>query len=126
MQNLSLNAPGPNKSVEARCLSQPRRLDHTRDSSDHFAEQMDWFSAVRPDASGSSVDPASLYGLCLVARVVQMQHVARPQARAMSQTSSRLGVTKEFPLRFLFGIKAHLQILVAMTPAPSLCFSLST
>lgn len=100
--NLSLNAPGPNKSVKARCLSQPRRLDHTRDSSDQFAEQMDWFSAAHPDASGSYGDPASMYGLCLVARVAQMQHVARPQARAMSHTLSRLGVTREFPLGFLF------------------------
>lgn len=103
--NLSLNAPGPNKSVEARCLSQPRRLGHTRDSSDHFAEQTDWFSAVRPDASGSSVDSASLHGLCLVARVVQMQHVARPQTRAMSQTSSRLGVTYGISLGISFWIQ---------------------
>lgn len=63
---------------------------------------MDWFSAAHPDASGPYVDPASLYGLCLVARVAQMQHVARPQARAMSHTLSRLGVTREFPLGFLF------------------------
>lgn len=47
MRDMSLNVPGPNKSVEARCLSQPRRLDHTRDSVDHFAEQMDWFSVIR-------------------------------------------------------------------------------
>lgn len=45
---------------------------------------------------------ASLYGLCLVARVAQMQHVARPQTRAMSHTFSRLGVTREFPFGFLF------------------------
>lgn len=60
-----------------------------------------------------------------MARVVQMQHAARPQARAMSQNFffawASLG---NFLLGFFFGIKAHLQILVALTPAsPPLCFS---
>lgn len=101
-RNLSLNAPGPTSRCELdACPSHVFSI--TRET--HRITSPSKCIGSRPsipDASGSSVDLTSLCGHFLVARVAKMQHVAHPQDRAMSQTFSRLGVTKECPLRFLF------------------------
>lgn len=57
-----------------------------------------------------------------MARVAQTQHVARPQMRAMSQTFSAWASLGSFFWGFFFRIKAHLQILVEVTP-PCLLFA---